>query len=198
MRQEIRDHLIEEYNNLKLKGQFTALKYHFKHNNVDVNIFFDAYDDRTPSMSMILVYEKKYYYTPLNINNTEVRTEYLKKIPSVILNRILDKHNRLEAFFVDIEKHILDDDKMVINYETDVCFTNTMRYSRSRTDLPFLYSLRKAKMSNDTMERLSETVGIERDILKKIQSAGFTIVRTDDVNKRKSLTAIIENAAISI
>lgn len=53
MRQEVRDHLIEEYSKLELKRQFTALKYHFKHNNVDVNIFFDAYDDRVPSMSMI-------------------------------------------------------------------------------------------------------------------------------------------------
>jgi Holliday junction resolvase len=41
-------------------------------------------------------------------------------------------------------------------------------------------------------------MGIEREIVEKIQSAGFTIVRIDDVNKRKSLTAIIENSKISI
>jgi hypothetical protein len=103
-----------------------------------------------------------------------------------------------KCFFADIEEHILNDDKRVINYERDVCFINTMKYSRSRTDLPFMFSLRKVKMSNDTLERLSETMGVEREILEKIQSAGFTIVRTDDVNKRKSLTAIIENSEISI
>lgn len=198
MRQEVRDRLIEEYSKLELKRQFTALKYHFKHNNINVNIFFDAYVDKVPSMSMILAYEKKYYYTSLNISNTEVRTEYLEKVPFVILNQILDENNHLNAFFADIENHILNDDKIVINYERDICFINTMKYSRSRTDVPFLNSLRKMKMTNDTLERLSETMGIEREILEKIQSAGFTIVRTNDVNKRKSLTAIIENSKISI
>lgn len=198
MRQEVRDRLIEEYSKLELKRQFTALKYHFKHNNVHVNIFFDAYDDKVPSMSMILACEKKYYYTSLNISNTKVRTAYLEKIPFVILEQILDEDKHLNDFYSDIEEHILNDNKIVINYKRDVCFINTLKYSRSRTDLPFLFSLKKVKMANDTLERLSETMGVEREILEKIQSAGFTIVRTDDVNKRKSLTAIIENSKISI
>lgn len=198
MRQEVSDHLMEEYSKLKLKKQFTALKYHFKYNNVDVNIFFDAYDEKVPSLIMILAYEKKYYYTSLNISNIKARTEYLEKIQPAILNQILDECNHLNAFFADIEEHILNGAKRVINYERDVCFTNTMKYSRSRKDLPFMFSLRKIKMSNDMLERLSETMGVGREILEKIQSSGFTIVRTDDVNKRKSLTAIIENSEISI
>ncbi|MBD5393982.1 MAG: hypothetical protein HDR71_06870 [Lachnospiraceae bacterium] len=198
MRQEVRDHLIKEYNNLRFRRQYTAIKYRFRYNNVDVNIYFDTYDDKVPSMSMILAYARAYYYTSLNINNTEVRTEYLEKIPFAILNQILDESHHLNAFFAEIEKHILDNNKIVINYEKDTCFINTMKYSRSRTDLPFLQSLRKVKMPDDTLERLSETMGIDREILKKIQSEGFTIVRTDDIKKRKHLTAIIENAGISI
>lgn len=198
MRQEVRDYLIDEYNNLEFRRQFTAIKYRFRYNNVDVNIYFDAYDEKAPSMSMILVYDRAYYYTSLNINNTEVRTEYLEKIPFVILDQILDESHQLISFFAEIEKHILENNKIVINYEKDTCFINTMRYSRSRTDLPFLQSLRKVKMPDNTLERLSETMGIDREILKKIQSEGFTIVRTDDIKKRKHLTAIIENTDILI
>lgn len=198
MRKEVRDHLIDEYDNLKFKGKFTALKYYFKHNNVDINIFFDNYDKSAPSMNMILAYNKKYYYTSLNVNNTEVRTEYLESIPLEILEQLLDDNNHLDGFFEDIEEHILSNNKIVINYETDICFVNTMKYSRSRKDLPFLYSLRKIEMSKNTLERLSETMGIDRSVLEKIQSEGFTIVRTDDINKRKSLVAIIENSTISI
>lgn len=176
----------------------TALKYHFQHNNVDVNIYFDAYDAESPSMSMILCYNNKYYYTSLNVNNTAVRKEYLEEVPSVILNQILDEQNRLDIFFENIEEHILNDDKMVINYKKDICFTNTMKYSRSRTDLPFLHSLRKVQMSNNMLERLSETMGIKRENLERIQLAGFTIVRTDDPQKRKSLSAIIDNKIILI
>lgn len=198
MRQEVREYLIEEYNNLEFRRQFTAIKYRFRYNNVDVNIYFDAYDDKAPSMSMILAYDRTYYYTSLNINNTEIRTEYLEKIPFAILNQILDENHHLNSFFEEIEKHILENNKIVINYEKDTCFINTMKYSRSREDLPFLQSLRKVKMPDDTLERLSETMGIDREILKKIQSEGFTIVRTDDIRKRKHLTAIIDNADILI
>lgn len=198
MRQEVRDYLIDEYNNLEFRRQFTAIKYRFRYNNVDVNIYFDAYDEKAPSMSMILAYDRAYYYTSLNINNTEVRTEYLEKIPFVILDQILDESQQLISFFAEIEKHILENNKIVINYEKDTCFINTMKYSRSRTDLPFLQSLRKVKMPDNTLERLSETMGIDREILKKIQSEGFTIVRTDDIKKRKHLTAIIENTDILI
>lgn len=198
MRQKVRDHLVEEYNNLKFRRQSTAIKYRFRYNNVDVNIYFDAYDDKVPSMSMILAYDRVYYYTSLNINNTVVRTEYLEKIPFAMLNQILDESHHLNSFFAEIEKHILENNKIVINYEKDICFINTMKYSRSRTDLPFLQSLRKVNMPDDTLERLLETMGIDRDILEKIQSEGFTIVRTDDIKKRKHLTAIIENASISI
>lgn len=198
MRQEVRDYLIEGYNNLEFRRQFTAIKYRFRYNNVDVNIYFDAYDDKAPSMSMILAYDRMYYYTSLNINNTEVQTEYLEKIPFAILNQILDESHQLNSFFAEIEKHILENNKIVINYEKDTCFINTMKYSRSRADLPFLQSLRKVKMQDNTLERLSETMGIDREILKKIQSEGFTIVRTDDIKKRKHLTAIIENTDILI
>ncbi len=198
MRLEVRDYLIDEYNNLEFRRQFTAIKYRFRYNNVDVNIYFDAYDEKAPSMSMILAYDRAYYYTSLNINNTEVRTEYLEKIPFVILDQILDESHQLISFFAEIEKHILENNKIVINYEKDTCFINTMKYSRSRTDLPFLQSLRKVKMPDNTLERLSETMGIDREILKKIQSEGFTIVRTDDIKKRKHLTAIIENTDILI
>lgn len=198
MRQEVRDYLIDEYDNLEFRRQFTAIKYRFRYNNVDVNIYFDAYDEKAPSMSMILAYDRAYYYTSLNINNTEVRTEYLEKIPFVILDQILDESQQLISFFAEIEKHILENNKIVINYEKDTCFINTMKYSRSRTDLPFLQSLRKVKMPDNTLERLSETMGIDREILKKIQSEGFTIVRTDDIKKRKHLTAIIENTDILI
>ena len=198
MKEEVKNRLIVEYDNLKFKKKYTALKYHFKYNNVDVNIFFDNYDISAPSMIMILAYNRKYYYTSLNIKNIAIRTEYLEAIPLDILKQLLDENNHLDSFFKSVETHILSSDIYVINYEKDILFANTMKYSRQGNDLPFLYSLRKTKMTNETLERLSETTGIDRAVLKKIQSEGFTIVRTDDVNKRKSLTAIIGNSTILI
>lgn len=198
MKKEVKERLINEYDGLKYRERYTALKYCFRYNGVYVNIFFDNYDKNVPSMSLILAYNNKYYYTSLNIKNTAIRTEYFRKIPLNILERLLDENNHLDGFFESIETHILNSKKSVVNYESDICFANTIRYSRSENDLPFLHSLRKTRMLNDTLEQLSEIMGIDRLVLRKIQSEGFTIVRTDDVNKRKSLKAIIGNLDIFI
>lgn len=198
MKKEVKERLINEYDGLKYRERYTALKYCFRYNGVYVNIFFDNYDKNVPSMSLILAYNNKYYYTSLNIKNTAIRTEYFRKIPLNILERLLDENNHLDGFFESIETHILNSKKSVVNYESDICFANTIRYSRYENDLPFLYSLRKTRMLNDTLEQLSEIMGIDRLVLRKIQSEGFTIVRTDDVNKRKSLKAIIGNLDIFI
>lgn len=197
MKKEVRDHLISEYDSLMIKEQFTALKYHFSYKNVDVNIYFDNYDGDVPSLSMILAYNKTYYFTSLNINNI-TKAEYLKGIPEDTLKQLLDENNCLISFFESIESHILSGNKSIINYGKDTCFANTMKYSRPRSNLPFLYSLRKAKMPEKTLKLLSEPTGIDRLVLKKIQSEGFTIVRTDDFSKRKSLIAILDNSSISI
>lgn len=198
MRKEVKDHLINEYDSLKFKKPFTALKYKFEYNSVEVNVYFDNYDKYAPSMSLILAYNNKYYYTSLNIKNTAIRKEYLEAIHQDILEQILDKNRQLDSFFESIELHILNNKCIPINYNKDHRFTNTIKYSRGRTDLPFFHFLRRVNMSDDTLEQLAETMGIDRYILKGIQSEGFTIVRTDDVNKRKSLRAEIKKFNLHI
>lgn len=87
----------------------------------------------------------------------------------------------------------------MINYINDNCFTNTMKnFNRSRSNLPFLYAIRKVRMSNKTLHKLYETMAIDIETLKKIQAENLTLVRTDDPKNRKSLTAILEDIAIKI
>ena len=73
-----------------------------------------------------------------------------------------------------------------------------MRYSCLKRILPFLWNLRKVNMPNETLRRLSATMSLDEKILKAIQSAGFTVVRTGDVNKRISLTCLIDRHNIII
>lgn len=198
MKQEVRDHLIAEYGNLKFQTKVTALKYKFEYKSVEVNIYFDNYDKNAPVMSLILAFSKEYYYTSLNIKNTSIRKEYLEDIPQNILEQILDENRKLDGIFESIETHILNNKGFPINYKKDVRFIKTMQYSRSRSDLPFFHFLRKVNMPNNRLEQLVETMGIDRNILEGIQSEGFTIVRTGDVNERKSLKAVIKEAGLNI
>ncbi|MBS5931513.1 MAG: hypothetical protein KIC94_01450 [Clostridiales bacterium] len=195
MRQEIKDHLVKRYNRLEYKSIATCIKYHYIYNNVNVNIFFDAFEAQSMALCLILAYDNKYYYTSLNIDDTTIRTEYLKKIPSEILCQIIvDTH--LTDFYQKLEQHILSDKPYVNTYPREKVFINTMKYSRNETDLPFWSHLRKVRMSDDTLNRLSASAHISRKVLIQIQEKKFTLVRTDKPERRKELTVILDSIGI--
>ncbi|HDN2514150.1 TPA: hypothetical protein P1K40_000332 [Clostridioides difficile] len=191
MKESIKNFLIEKYNELDYKASYTCLKYHYKYNGVNVNIYFDAYDPRSLSLDMILLYDKESYYTPLNISNTNIQTEYLKDIPLKILSRILvDEH--LIEFYKNMENHILKDNHRVNSYSRDIIFVNTMkRIKKWSIDLPLWHFVRKFRMYDETLNKLSARADISREILKEVQAHNSTLVRTDDLNKRKKLTIIL-------
>lgn len=83
-------------------------------------MFFDAYEIDSLSLCLILSYDKKYYYTSLNIKDTSIRIKYLDKVPSEILERILVE-SHLNAFYENMEKQILKMSLMLI-------FTQKTRY----------------------------------------------------------------------
>lgn len=111
---------------------------------------------------------------------------------------ILNSDKKLDDFFCSIDNHILYSHYTVINYSHDIYFKNTMKFNKNRSDLPFLYTIRKERMSDNTLNKLYETMGIDRQILVKIQNENLTLVRTADPLKRKSLTAILEGTEIKI
>lgn len=193
MKLETKEKLLKEYQVLTHPKETTAIKYWFQYQSVNVNIFFDSYDDNNLNLSMVLIYEGSYYYTSLNINNLALTKEYLIEIPNNILKQLLDENNMLNNFFKSIEDHIASNNAKYINYENDIIFSNTIRYCKKnkRKDLPFLFGVRKVPMSNEMFNILNETMSIEYNILKKIQNNKMTIVRTSDPKKRKKITIIL-------
>lgn len=196
MKFETKEKLLEEYQGLSYPKETTAIKYWYQYNLVNVNIFFDAFDENNPNLAMVLAYDNSYYYTSLNVKNTTITKEYLAKIPANILEQILDENNMLDSFFANIEEHIISKKSRWINYNNDEIFSrtlsNTLRDSKGRKDLPFLLTLKKTPMSDKMFNTLRETMGIDEEILRKIQEHGRTIVRTDDPTRRKKLTIILD------
>lgn len=197
MQRGVKITLIENYNKLSTKNEKTAIKYRFQYNGVYVNLYFDNYDVENPCLCMILNYEKYYYYTSLNVNRPEVEKEYLIGIPSHILDKILNE-NKLDNFFEGIKKHILSSNFRTICYDNDKTFINTLKYNKNEDALPFLHYLKKIRMSDKNLYLLSKTMGLDENILIKIQLEGFTIVRTANPNKRKKLTALMQEKKIEI
>ncbi|MCM1387614.1 MAG: hypothetical protein NC231_09810 [Bacillus sp. (in: Bacteria)] len=186
-----------QYSLLPYKRNITALKYAYNYNGVCVNLYFDGYDVDNPCFTMILVHDKNFYYTSLNVKDTNLTKQYLEEIPKNILCQILFE-NKLDNFFEKVDNYILRNSPITINYNKDTIFVNTMKYNRGRHDLPFLQGTRKVHMQDKTLNNLAETMGIDRDVLLKIQSENITLVRTADVNRRKQLTIVLKSANITM
>ena len=71
MHQETIEKLKKDYSQMKIKGNSSVIKYIFKFNSVNVNIYFDEFDKNIPNLSMILI-KGDNYYSSLNILRPEI------------------------------------------------------------------------------------------------------------------------------
>lgn len=196
MKESTKKYLVDKYNSIPQKTNVTCLKFHYLYNEVNVNVYFDAFDVKSVTLSIVLAAEKQYYYTPLNILNTYNTKEYLNKIPPKILKKI-SVNKQLDDFYEDMEKHLLKNKPYVNNYNEDIYFVNTIRYTKKRIDYPFWWHVRKAHMTDDTLYKLNARADISIEILREIQQKGFTLVRTADPTKRKEITLILQKEDIN-
>ena len=196
MKELVRTKMLNDYSKLTYKKETVCVKYRYEYKDVMVNLYFDAFDPKSYTLTMMMNTEKQFYFTTLNIMNTRIRKEYLPKLSPVFLNKILVA-NELDDFYEHMEERILTIEPVIANYKKDKIFSQTIRY-QEKIDLPFWWHMRNVQMSNETLEILSERADISRDILLKIQKQNFTLVRTDDCNKRRNLTIILEKHGILI
>lgn len=72
MQANVRTKLLNDYSQLKYKGKGTCVKYRYDYNGVNVNLYFDAFDTDSNTLTMILSTEKQFYFTTLNSMNTRI------------------------------------------------------------------------------------------------------------------------------
>lgn len=196
MNEQVQRKMLNDYSQLKFKGKGTCIKYRYEYNGVIVNLYFDAFDFNSYSLTMILSTEKHFYFTTLNISNTRIRKEYLPELPPIFLKKIL-VNNELDTFYSHMEERILEAMPIPVSYKKDIIFSKTTEIQND-IDLPFLWHLRKMRMTDDTLEKLHERANISRKVLLSIQSRGFTLVRTDSIEKRRNLKIILDEHGISL
>ena len=73
MQKQVRTKLLTDYSQLKFKGKGTCVKYRYDYNGVTVNLYFDAFDPASNTLTMILSTEKQFYFTTLNSMSTRIR-----------------------------------------------------------------------------------------------------------------------------
>lgn len=184
-----------------------CLKISYQHNSVGVNLFFDAYDEQSLALSIILNYGKECYFTPIDIRYFEFKNIFfLKDCPSAILYQIMSPERKLNLFCKNmrehIEEYITKSKNQQINLKCDYgdeCFREALEKSKNKHYItPFLHHIRNTKMSNEQFTRLKDEISIDKETLKKLQKNGRTIVTTNDPLKRKTLTMILDEVGYRI
>lgn len=192
-----KEKLVALYQAIPKKTKAICLKYHYIYNGVNVNIYFDAFDKKSLSFCIILVADKKYYFTPLNILKEGLNTEYLNDIPIEILRGILTD-NKLDDFYQHMENYILQNKPYTNYYSKDIIFTNTTSYQKGEIDLPFWQGVRKVRMSDENLIKLSHRADIPFNVLREIQRNHLTLVRTAKPERRRDLTLILNEFNVSL
>ncbi len=164
---------------------------------MNVNVFFDVFYEQCPNLYMVLVYNNKYYFTPLDVHKIDPK-QYLYGIPFEILDKLLDEKNstdekrKLNKFFNKFSEVICFEDYIPINCCNDQDFVKAKKQSKNRKqkELPFLAGLRRANMPDLTFKKLKKMV--DEKLLNEIKNNGFTIVRTDEIKRRKDITIVLK------
>ncbi len=191
MEKTTRDFLISQYAQLSNPKEETAIKFSYTYNEVKVKVYFDAYDIDNLQLQMVLSYEQDELYTLLNADAKG--SQYIDDLGS-LSNRILhEKH--LARFYEFLDRHILNDEFEVINYKEDNELKRAKERAKKRKGkkkLSFIAGLRRVKMSERMYRELRNTTSICSETLQRIQNSGMTIVRTDDSERRKKISFLLD------
>lgn len=197
MNEQTKNKMLQDYSKLRFKGAGNCVKYWYKYKDVNVNLYFDAYDKDSLSLIIIMITDGLFYGAPLNIMNTSLKKEYLPKLPPTFRNKITIA-NKLDTFYEDMQKQILNVKVYDTNYLNDTIFSQTYRFQKSIIELPFLSDKRNMRMTDAMLEQIHGQFHISRKVLYQIQQKGYTLVRTDDIAKRSTLRCILNEIGIEL
>ncbi|WP_069636633.1 hypothetical protein [Campylobacter pinnipediorum] len=188
----IKEYLIKKYKEYTNQNINDCIRISYHYNKIRINLYFDAYDEDCPNLTIVLINNNVHYNSIINIDKLENETPYLPKITKELLSSILDKNQKLASFYNDLKNKILNSDFNIYSYANAHINKNT------RDDGLFLHHIRRTKMSDKQFERLIKLLNIDTKILRKIQASGKTIVLTPNYEKRKKLIVILEKENINI
>jgi hypothetical protein len=182
----------------KFKNRTACLKFQYKFKCTEVTLYFDCYDEVVPTISMILHREKQYYFKSFNLGDINSIKRYMDNLPENILEDILENKS-LEEFYRELKSHLLTSDCQPCNYEKDIRFINTLKYQKNKYEInPFFSHLRHVHMQDKQLDLLNTYLSIPKNILKSLQTNGFTIVTTANPGKRTSLHLELKKYSIQI
>ncbi|MGS5041404.1 hypothetical protein [Staphylococcus saprophyticus] len=188
--------LLNDYASLNNPRETTAIKYNGTFKNIQIHIYFDAWDDNNFNFQLIIHDNSDYYLTTLNIMENSFTSKYLDGISSNLLNSIAIDRS-LEDFYLKLEEIINNNKCIFINYNRDSIYINTSKYNPPLDEM-YLKTLSHKNMTDEMFEWARYNTNIDLDTLNNIRRSNLTFVRTPDINKRKRLRVILENYNINL
>lgn len=73
MKESTKAYLVDIYNSIPKKTKATCLKFYYQYHNVNVNVYFDAFDNQSVVLSIVLSAKKKYYTSTFLISVSPIK-----------------------------------------------------------------------------------------------------------------------------
>ena len=194
MNEQTRNKMLKDYGQLEFKGKSSCIKYWYTYNNVNVNLYFDAYDEDAMLLTLILNANGQFYLTTLNIINTKIQKHYLLKLPPAFYAILVD--GNLNSFYEYMQDRILNLNPYPTSYQHDTIFATTLKRQINNIDLPFWSQIKEVRMSDDMLLQLKEHTNIPVNILYQLKNSGYTLARTVDCSKRRKLKSMLKEKGV--
>lgn len=177
----------------------TGVKYQFHLNQARTTIYYNnRLDD-----SVVIIIESNdndkhhYYMNRLILGEDKVVKKYFKNIDFDILSKIMNGTNSLSFYFDKITDAITEGTPVNINMQMDTLYRRAVAHAKRNSKksgfAPFLRTTKQTKMTDEYLDYIHHTFGVENRDLRFLQSHNFTFQGTYEVENSLSKRAIERN-----
>ena len=170
-------------------GKATGMKFMYEFQGVEVSVYFDGYDEKIPVMILVLKYKDAYSFLPCNIHELSEETFVKYDIPDKIRTQLLHQ-GTFSLFLESLIAEINTEQCIMRNYKADLRFKRLEQWEYEKSGMhPFFGGIVKGVMEDVYLERLHTCLTMSKEILRRIQQSGHTVITVERCKERKKLSS---------
>lgn len=170
-------------------GKATGMKFMYRFQEVEVNVYFDGYDEKIPVMILVLKHKDVYSFLPCNVRELSEETFAKYDIPEQMKAQLLNQQS-FHLFLDRLAHEIAAEECIIRNYKADLRFKRLEQREYQRYGMyPFFGGIVKGVMEDGYLEKLHTRMTMSKDVLRRIQQSGHTVVTVERCKERKKLAS---------
>lgn len=168
-------------------GKGTCLKFMYYFNKMEVNVYFDGYDEDLPHLALLLKYQGEYSFLLCNIEKLSEKTFECSDIKEEIKEQMLCGGS-FQKFTECLMEQISTEEFILRNYKSDLAFKCFAKQGyEEKGILPFFGGFQKGNMRDWEVERFHSCFPISKEALLFAKKKGYKMITVYHCKDRKKI-----------